>query len=67
MKEAQRHSLSWHRSNACADSTCVEVAGHGKQIYLRDGKKPDDAVLHFTRAEWEAFLAAAKAGDFDSV
>jgi hypothetical protein len=45
----------------------VEVAGQDRHIYLRDGKKPDDGVLRFTRAEWEAFLAGAKAGDFDSV
>ena len=36
-------------------------------MYLRDGKRPDDAVLRFTRAEWEAFLTGMKAGDFDAV
>jgi hypothetical protein len=67
MTEASDHGLPWRRSLACSDVACVEVAGEGEHIYLRDGKEPDDGVLRFTRAEWEAFLTGAKAGDFDSV
>lgn len=65
MKEV--HELTWRRSSACADTACVEVAGAGGFLYLRDGKAPGDRALRFTRAEWEAFLAGMKAGDFDSV
>ena len=65
MTEAVDRGLPWRRSQACADDKCVEVAGQGEHIYLRGA--PADGVLRFTRAEWEAFLAGAKAGDFDSV
>jgi hypothetical protein len=67
MTRTAENGLPWRRSGACADSSCVEAAGNEEHVYLRDGKKPDDAVLRFTRAEWNAFLTGAKAGDFDSV
>jgi len=59
--------LPWRRSSACADSNCVEVAGAGQFLYLRDSKEPGVPALRFTRAEWEAFLAGVKAGEFDSM
>jgi len=67
MTEAQNQGLLWHRSRACADTACVEAASEEENVFLRDAKKPDNAVLCFTRAEWDAFLTGAKAGDFDSV
>jgi Domain of unknown function (DUF397) len=67
MNEAAGHGLTWHRSSTCADSTCAEVAGDREYVYFRDGKVPDNAVLRFTRAEWEAFKDGVKLGDFDSV
>jgi hypothetical protein len=62
-----RHTLSWHVSSHCADGTCVEVAGRENEIYLRDGKMRDGAVLRFTRAEWVAFREGMKSGDFDII
>ena len=67
MRKTSDHGLTWLSSPTCADNACVEVAGEGEHIYVRDGKVPDDGVLRFTRAEWDAFLTGAKAGDFDSV
>ena len=66
-KNRTNHGLPWRRSAPVRMPLCVEVAGEGEHIYLRDGKMPDDGVLCFTRAEWEAFLTGVKAGDFDSV
>ncbi|MGH3587704.1 MAG: DUF397 domain-containing protein [Pseudonocardia sp.] len=53
------------RSNGQAN--CVEVAflddGH---VGLRDSKDRGAGPAHvFTRAEWRAFLAGAKDGEFD--
>jgi hypothetical protein len=67
MTETGKDGFRWRRSSACADHACVEVAEAGAYVYLRDGKQPDDAVLRFSRAEWEAFLSGTKAGDFDAV
>jgi hypothetical protein len=34
-------------------------------VFVRDSKDPDGPVLTFNAREWEAFLAGAKAGEFD--
>jgi hypothetical protein len=34
---------------------------------VRDSKDPDGNVLIYSREEWTAFLAAAKAGEFDDL
>jgi hypothetical protein len=36
-----------------------------RRIALRDSKRPDEAVLIYTPAEWRAFIEGAKAGEFD--
>ncbi|MFC7529499.1 DUF397 domain-containing protein [Actinoplanes sp. GCM10030250] len=54
----------WRRSGQCASGACVEVARVGDQFLIRDSKRPGFAQLSFTRAEWDAFVAGVKAGDF---
>jgi hypothetical protein len=53
------------RSNGQA--ACVEVAFLSEgRVGLRDSKDQGTGPAHvFTRAEWEAFLAGAKDGEFD--
>ena len=34
-------------------------------IGMRDASRPDGPVLVFTEAEWDAFVAGAKDGEFD--
>jgi hypothetical protein len=34
-------------------------------ITMRDGSKPDGPVLVFTPAEWDAFVAGVRDGEFD--
>ena len=50
----------------------VEVAiqegskeGSDYVITMRDGSKPDGPVLVFTPAEWDAFVAGVRDGEFD--
>jgi hypothetical protein len=50
----------------------VEVAiqegskeGSDYVITMRDGSKPDGPVLYFTPAEWDAFVAGVRDGEFD--
>ncbi|MFI0419398.1 DUF397 domain-containing protein [Spongiactinospora sp. 9N601] len=67
----------WKKSMR-SDGHCVEVttvdsadsshnkAAEGEQLFLlRDSKNPDGPVLTFTPAEWEAFVAGVKDGEFD--
>jgi hypothetical protein len=64
---AAADGLVWHRSRACADAACVEVARDAEYVYVRDGKVPDGAVLRFTHDEWRAFHLGMRQGDFDVV
>lgn len=60
-------AVAWRRAGACAESSCVEVAGLGGEIGVRDSKRPDVAPLVFSRAEWLAFVDGVRRGDFDDV
>lgn len=43
----------------------IQVAFVDDLIGMRDGKNPDGPVLVFDEAEWDAFVAGAKDGEFD--
>ena len=56
----------WRKSAASqGKGECVEVAVLGDAVAVRDGKHPGGPALLFTPAEWDAFLAGAKDGEFD--
>jgi hypothetical protein len=59
----------WRTSSFTHSDNCVEVADLGDGLVgVRDDKLGDDSpVLSFTRAEMAAFLAGAKAGEFDDL
>jgi hypothetical protein len=59
--------VRWIKSSfSFANGDCVEVAGlPDGQIGVRDSKDTAGPVLAFTRAEWHAFLAGARDGEFD--
>ena len=59
--------LSWIKAAASNPSgNCVELASLGSQgVALRNSRFPDGALMVFTSGEIAAFLAGAKAGEFD--
>jgi hypothetical protein len=45
---------------------CVEVNfGKDGDVAVRDSKNPDQAPLIYTQAEWDAFVAGVKDGEFN--
>ncbi|WP_322760388.1 DUF397 domain-containing protein [Frankia sp. Cr2] len=66
--EFDRESLSWQLSSYTnGEGACVEVAKlpeDGRAV--RDSKDRSGPILVFTSAEWTAFLAGARDGEFDS-
>ncbi|HUK71160.1 MAG TPA: DUF397 domain-containing protein [Streptosporangiaceae bacterium] len=42
-------------------------AHEGRLILMRDSKNPEGPVLAFTEAEWRAFIAGVKDGEFDDL
>jgi hypothetical protein len=60
--------LNWRKSSYSASNggACVEVAdGSAAMVAVRDSKDPEGPVLAFAPHEWQAFIAAIKAGEFD--
>lgn len=60
-------AAAWRKSSWSGDNggQCVEVAVTSEVIGVRDSKDPDGPRLVFTPAEWDAFLAGVKTGEFD--
>lgn len=58
---------AWQKSFASEPNggNCVEVNLAPGRIGVRDSKIADSPVLVFDAGEWQAFLAAVKAGQFD--
>jgi hypothetical protein len=69
VSSAEIAMASWYKSSASSyNGNCVEISHlQSGRVAVRDTK--DRAVgpaLVFTRSEWDAFLAGAKKGEFDS-
>ncbi|GGV81332.1 hypothetical protein GCM10015535_21050 [Streptomyces gelaticus] len=57
--------LHWRKSSFSADTgSCVELAEEGGDILLRESDDPE-VIVRTTRKKLRAFLAGAKAGEFD--
>lgn len=54
-------TAEWRRSSRSGSGgegdECVEVAGTGAVVAVRDSKDPDGPKLIFTRTVWAAFVA----------
>lgn len=59
--------LEWIISSASGSQggDCVEVTFTDSEVLVRDSKDPAGPVLHFTDAEWNAFLTGVGNGEFD--
>lgn len=65
---SQETAIRYRKSSRSSSNggQCVEVGRipGSSTVAVRDSKHPDGPALHFTRAEWEAFLAGAKEDEF---
>ena len=57
-------SESWKKSSASGADNCVEVRRTRRGVQVRDSKDPSGYVLHFSDAEWLAFLKGVALGEF---
>lgn len=60
-------NAKWFKSSRSgAAGHCVQAAFlENRGVGVRDSKNPDGPALLFTEPEWDAFIAGAKAGEFD--
>jgi hypothetical protein len=65
----QLGAVTWRKATASNPSgDCVEVAAlAGGEVAVRNSREPDGTALIYTPAEIAAFLAGAKAGEFDDL
>lgn len=62
--------VAWHISTRSGNGggNCVEAGplpdGSGR-VAVRHSQAPEGPAIIYTRSEWDAFLAAAKDGEFD--
>jgi Domain of unknown function (DUF397) len=59
--------LRWRKSSFSGGNggACVEVAGHGGMVLVRDTKDHGQGpVQRFTRAGWHVFVAGVRNGEF---
>jgi hypothetical protein len=58
--------IQWQKSSFSTDSegNCLELATQGDDILVRESDNPD-VIVQTSRAKLAAFLAGAKAGEFD--
>lgn len=60
-------SSEWFRSSRCDTGNCVEVMFEDGYVHVRSNVNGAmSPALAFTPAEWEAFVAGVKAGEFDA-
>lgn len=58
--------FSFRASSFCATGGCVEVAMlPDGRVAVRDGKDRERPAQVYTAAEWKAFVAGVKNGEFD--
>ena len=58
-----RTERNWRRARSCTGGNCVEVAKVEGGYLVRDSKAPE-VELAYSEAEWKAFVAGVKAGEF---
>jgi hypothetical protein len=59
-------NTAWRKSSYSGGneggSNCVEVAGTGDRVAVRDSKNPSRDALAFGAAQWRAFVTRVQAG-----
>jgi hypothetical protein len=55
----------WYKSSFSMQVNCVEVSVRDDDNRLIRSSRSRMHMLAFTKAEWDAFIAGVKAGEFD--
>lgn len=66
MADSEQGRIPWRKSAVSAASNCAEVAFVGDSVLMRHSRNPSGPVLSFSQAEWAAFVAGVRGGEFDA-
>jgi Domain of unknown function (DUF397) len=65
MSKTDLTHATWRKStHSGGGNECVEIAGLGPTIAIRDSKNPHGPTLTLTLADWRALAADVKHGEF---
>jgi hypothetical protein len=64
MAERGPDRIVWRKSSASTTDECVEVAFLHDAVLVRRSREPAGPTLQFSRAEWAAFVAGVRNGEF---
>ena len=64
MSDPVQYPARYLRSRFCSEAACVEIAETGDVISMRNSRRPDQ-IIRFSRADWRAFCADLRRGEFD--
>ncbi len=65
MSDPELSRAKWRKSTASNPSECAEVAFVHGSVLMRHSQSPSGPMLAFTHAEWSAFVAGVRNGEFD--
>jgi hypothetical protein len=64
--ELKVSELQWRKARrSVGNGACVEVTPASGHVLVRDSQNQDGPVVPYAGIIWRAFLAGAKAGQFD--
>jgi hypothetical protein len=69
MSAADLRTVTWQKAaQSNSQGNCVELAKlPDGRVAMRNSRHPEGAALIYTKAEMDAFLHGAKAGEFDQM
>ena len=68
IEDASTINVEWQKGKRSGNANdCIEVAGPGAAVFIRDSKNPTGPALTFTREEWVALRDGIKDGEFDNI
>jgi hypothetical protein len=60
-------NLEWRKAQRSANNgACVEVASADLRVLVRDSKDQNGPTIQYSASTWQAFVAKAGKGHFDS-
>ncbi|MEU4150824.1 DUF397 domain-containing protein [Streptomyces sp. NPDC026659] len=66
IEDASTLGVEWQKASFTgSNGDCVEAAPYNGGVVVRHSKAPNGPALAYNAREWRAFLAGAKAGEFD--
>lgn len=62
MKPSRSDLLQWRKASYSVSGECVEVAGYGQRVFVRDSRDRDGSTLSLSPTVWRRFVVLIQQG-----